>query len=71
MLKEQVMIYKNRWKLLAEIEVREIREAPQELLLKQTFSIWEIANSLSFFDQQDQPNRLWGRLQKKWITRHA
>ena len=71
MLKEQVMIYKNRWKLLAEIEVREIREAPQELLLKQTFSIWEIANSLSFFDQQDQPNRLRARLQKKWIRHNV
>jgi hypothetical protein len=71
MIKDQVMIYKNRWKLLAETEKREIREAPPELLLKQTFSIWKIASSLGFLDRQEQPDRLWSRLQKKWIRHHA
>ena len=71
MIKEQVMVYKNRWKLLAETENREIREAPPELLLKQIFSIWEIADSLGFLNQQKQPDRLWGQLQKKWIRHHA
>jgi hypothetical protein len=28
MLKEQVLTYKNRWKLVAEAENQEIREAP-------------------------------------------
>ena len=34
MLKEQIQTYKKRWKLIAEAENREIREAPPELLLK-------------------------------------
>ena len=58
MLKEQVLIYKNQWKLVAEAENQEIREAPVELLLKQTFSIWEIARSLDFFEQGEMPNTL-------------
>jgi len=36
MLKEQIQTYKKRWKLVAEAENREIREAPPELLLRQT-----------------------------------
>ncbi len=71
MLKEQIQTYKKRWKLVAEAENREIREAPPELLLKQTFSIWEIARSLDFFEQRDRPNKLWSQLQKKWISHHA
>lgn len=71
MLKEQVLIYKNQWKLVAEAENQEIREAPVELLLKQTFSIWEIASSLDFFEQGEMPNTLWSRLQAAWMTRHA
>ena len=65
MLKEEIRTYKKRWKLVAEAENREFREAPPELLLKQTFSIWEIARSLDFFEQQDRPNKLWSQLQKK------
>jgi hypothetical protein len=71
MIKEQIQTYKNRWKLVAEVENREIREAPSELLLKQTFSIWEIARSLDFFEQGEMPNTLWSQLQKKWISHHA
>jgi hypothetical protein len=71
MLKEQVLTYKNRWKLVAEAENQEIREAPPELLLKQTFSIWEIANSLDFFEQGEVPNTLWSQLQAAWMTHHA
>jgi len=71
MLKEHVHIYKNRWKLVAEAENQEIREAPPELLLRQTFSIWEIASSLDFFEQEELPNTLWGQLQTAWITHHA
>ena len=71
MLKEQVLIYKNQWKLVAEVENQEIREAPPELLLKQTFSIWEIARSLDFFEQEEMPNTLWSQLQTAWMTHHA
>ncbi len=71
MLKEQVLNYKNQWKLVAEVENQEIREAPPELLLKQTFSIWEIARSLDFFEQEEMPNTLWSQLQTAWMTHHA
>ena len=71
MLKEQVLIYKNQWKLVAEVENREIREAPPELLLKQTFSIWEIARSLDFFKKEEMPNKLWSQLQTAWMAHHA
>ena len=71
MLKEDVRIYKNRWNLVAEIENQEIREAPTELLLKQTFSIWEIASSLDFFEQGEMPDTLWSQLQTAWMTHHA
>jgi hypothetical protein len=73
MLKEQIQTYKNRWKLVAEAENQEIRTAPPEFLLKQTFSIWEIARSLDFFEheQEEMPNTLWRLLQTKWIAHHA
>jgi hypothetical protein len=71
MLKEHVRIYKNRWNLVAEAENQEIKEAPPELLLKQTFSIWEIAGSLNFFEQEEKPNKLWSQLQKAWMKQHA
>ena len=71
MLKEEIQTYKNRWKLVAEAENREIRNAPPELLLKQTFSIWEIGRSLDFIEHEERPNSLWSQLQKKWITRHV
>jgi hypothetical protein len=71
MLKEQIQTYRNRWKLVANAEDQEIREAPPELLLKQTFSIWEIARSLDFSKHGQRPNTLWSQLQKKWITHHA
>jgi hypothetical protein len=71
MPKDYVHIYKNRWNLIAEAENQEIREASPELLLKQTFSIWEIANSLDFFEQGEVPNTLWSQLQAAWMTHHA
>ena len=53
MLKEHVQIYKNRWNLVVEAENKEIKEAEPELLLRQTFSIWEIARSLDFFEPEE------------------
>ena len=71
MLKQQIQTYRNRWKLVANAEDQEIREAPPELLLKQTFSIWEIARSLDFFEQEEMPNTLWSQLQTAWMKHHA
>jgi hypothetical protein len=71
MLKEHIHIYKNRWNLVAEAENDEIRQASSELLLKQTFSIWEIADSLDFFEQEEKPNKLWSQLQKSWMKQNA
>jgi hypothetical protein len=71
MLKEQIKTYKKRWKLVAEAENREIREASPELLLRQTFSIWEIARSLDFFEEGEMPDTLWSRLQTTWMKHHA
>ncbi len=71
MLKEQIQIYRNRWKLVAEAEEREIKEAPFELLLQQTISIWEIASTLNFLEQKQVPDMLWTYLQKKWLRHDA
>ncbi len=71
MLKEQVLTYKNRWNLVADAENQEIREAPLELLIKQTFSMWEIARTLDFFEREEIPNPLWRKLQAAWMAHHA
>ena len=49
MLKEQIQTYKKRWKLVAEAENREIREAPSELLLKQTLFYMGNRKIVKFF----------------------
>jgi len=71
MINEQVMIYKKLRKLLAETESREIQEAPFELLLKQTFSIWEMANSLDLLKQGEMPDTMWSQLQTAWLKDYA
>ena len=63
--------YLNRWKLVAEIEKREIKTTTFELLLRQTISIWDISKSLQFSDKSNSFDSLWVHLQKKWIDRHA
>jgi hypothetical protein len=63
--------YLNRWKLVAEVEEQEIRNASFELLFKQTLSIWEIGRSLGFPDQDKPSNPLWIQLQRKWKEQHA
>jgi len=37
--------YLNRWKLVAVVEEQEIRNASFKLMLRQTFSIWNIGRS--------------------------
>jgi len=71
MLKEQIQSYRSRWNLVAAAENQEIREAPLELLIKQTFSIWEIARSLDFIEHEEMPNTLWSQLQATWMAHHA
>jgi hypothetical protein len=63
--------YLNRWKLVAEVEGQEIRDASFKLLLQQTFSIWDIGRSLGFSDRDELPNPLWIQLQRKWKEHHA
>jgi hypothetical protein len=71
MQKEQIQTYRRRWKLVAKAEEQEIREASLDFLLKQTFSIWEIARTLNFLEQKQVPDMLWTYLQKKWLCHRA
>jgi len=63
--------YRDRWKLVADVESKEIRNASFELMMKQTFAIWDIGRLMQFFAQDEQPNPLWIRLQIKWKERLA
>ena len=58
--------YLNRWRLVAEIEEREIVRASFELLFKQTLSIWDIGKSLGFSAHDRPSNPLWNQLQRKF-----
>jgi hypothetical protein len=69
--KEDCQEYLNRWKLVAEVEEQEIRNASFKLLLQQSFSVWDIGKSLGFLDRDDPPNPLWVRLQRKWKEQHG
>ncbi len=71
MHKKQIQSYRTRWNLVVEAENQEIREAPLELLIKQTFSIWEIARTLDFFEREEIPNPRWRKLQAAWMAHHA
>lgn len=69
--KQECQEYINRWKLVAEAEEQEIRNASFKLLLQQTFSIWDIGRSLGFADQDEPHSPLWVELQSKWKEHHA
>jgi hypothetical protein len=71
MNKEDFQEYMNRWTLVADVKKREIRNASFELMLKQTFAVWDIGRSLRFFNQDELPNPLWSQLQIKWKERLA
>jgi hypothetical protein len=45
-----------------------MREAPFELLFKQTIAIWDTGKALKFSDSGELHNNMWAELQKKWIT---
>jgi len=63
--------YLDRWKLVTEIEEREIQTASFELLLRKTISIWDIGRSLGFSTQANPFDSTWSRLQKAWREHHA
>lgn len=63
--------YIDRWRLVADVEAKEIRNASFELMMKQTFAIWDIGRSMQFFSQDELPDRLWPLLQIKWKKRFA
>ena len=69
--KKECQEYLNRWKLMADIEAQEIRNASFKLLFQQTLSVWDIGKSLGFLDRDDPPNPLWVRLQRKWKEQHV
>jgi hypothetical protein len=71
MNKEDFQEYMNRWTLVADANKREIRNASFELMLKQTFAVWDIGRSLRFFSQDELPNPLWSQLQIQWNERLA
>ena len=63
--------YLNKWQLVKEKEDQEMREAPFDLLFKQTLSIWDMSRALSLFYESQPSEYLWSDLQKKWIKSHA
>jgi hypothetical protein len=77
MKKGDLQAYLNRWKLVAEIEKQEIKEAPFELLMKQTLSIWDMSKALGFDKRSDSSEEiltsgnLWLTLHKRWNRSHA
>ena len=63
--------YVNRWEMVKEKEEQEVREAPFDLLFKQTLSVWEISKSLHLSKETEISESGWSDLQKKWIKSHA
>lgn len=60
--------YLYRWKLVKEKEDQEVREAPFELLFKQTLSVWDISNSLHLLQESEVPGSRWSDLQKNELN---
>ena len=71
MIKKDFQAYLDRWKLIQEVEDQELKEAPFELLLQQTISIWEMGRTLGFPVESYQYNDLWSILQKKRKNHHV
>ena len=69
--KKEYQEYISRWKLVVEVEAQEIKNASFELLLQQTFSIWDIGRSLGLSGYDTPSNPLWPKLQRKWKELHA
>lgn len=65
-LKKEYRNYLDRWRLVKEVEEKEMREASFELLFKQTLAIWDIGKALNCSDSGEPHNIMWAELQKKW-----
>ncbi len=59
--------YLDRWRLVKDVEEKEMREASFELLFKQTLAIWNIGKALNYSDSGESHHNMWAELQKKWI----
>ena len=57
--------------MVKEREDLEVREAPFDLLFRQTLSIWDISNSLHLSKETEIAESGWSELQKKWIEANA
>lgn len=69
--KKDYINYLDRWRLVKDVEEKEMREASFELLFKQTLAIWDIGRALNFADSREPDNYMWADLQKKWIISNA
>ena len=67
MNREDLQSYVDRWQLVKQREAEEMKNAPIELLIRQTISIWEIARALNFQHTSEPPDRTWQILQRKWL----
>lgn len=71
MKKEDYQLYLDRWKLVEKVEAKELKDAPFELMLKQTISIWDMSRTLQFTSYHQQDNNLWSQLQKELLVNNA
>ena len=67
MNKDDLSAYLKRWTLIRRIEVEELRNAPVELMVRQTLSIWEVAQTLGLTEPSATEDRSWQILQKRWL----
>jgi hypothetical protein len=66
-LKKEYRNYLERWRLVKEVEEKEMRDASFELLFRQTLAIWDIGKALNYSDSGESYNNMWAELQKKWV----
>ncbi len=69
MNKKDCQAYLDRWKLVEEIERRELKTASPELLVRQTMAIWDMGRALGFSEQTQPEKNSWADLQNKWKSR--
>jgi hypothetical protein len=67
MNREDLQSYVDRWQQVEQREAEEMKNAPVDLLIRQTISIWEIARALNFQHPSEPPDRTWQTLQRKWL----
>jgi len=70
-LKKEYRNYLDRWRLVKEVEEKEMRDASFELLFKQTLAIWDIGKALNYSDSGELHHSMWAELQNKWVISNA